>query len=150
MHTLVLVAILLQSPQTIGPTETYPVKDVSSATARHLLEEILKGKDNDDFGRMLLLWSKITSGTISEPEVAILKGIADRPASRARGLFKIDEVLYKTQFAGQLLALYDNKLEQDRKQKEQQIANERAILELQKQIDDLRKQIEELTKKKAQ
>ena len=135
---IILLGLLLQSPQATLQPDTWPVKGVNRSAATHLIKEINKADNPDDPGKMILLWSKISSGTISESEVAILRTIANRQTGRQ---FGPDTDLYMTLFAGQLLNLYENRQEEQRRRNEQTIANDRVILELQKQINDLKQQL---------
>lgn len=120
MTTLILTCLLMQSPQ----TGVWPVRGIDPDVAEHLQKEVDRAKDSGDMGRMILLWSKVTSGTISEDELKFLRELANRKASRK--FIGPDEELYYTLFAGQLLNLHDDRCR------------------MQREIEDLKKEIQKL------
>ncbi|MBX4204899.1 MAG: hypothetical protein KW788_01765 [Candidatus Doudnabacteria bacterium] len=152
MNTLILTALLLQSPA-VSSEPRIPVNAMNPQVSDHLLKEIAKGKDQDDPGKVILLWIKADAGALGDQDRATLIVLANRKATRS---ILADKDLYLTLFAAKILQLDEKRqaeakaLELERQREaERNNADDKFHRDLLEQIEQLKKEIEQLKKNHA-
>jgi hypothetical protein len=139
MRTFMLVLGLLLVISTAAQAQNPPPSaGVNPDAWKQLMDEVDKGNDPDDPGKMIRYWTKAATGSLTNIDKSELVVLVNRRPKRG---FGPDGKVYLTMFAAAILEVNASRVAQIAKNTE----TDKQIADLRRVIDELRKMIDNRT-----